>query len=334
VQYVVGVDGGGTKTAAAVVAEDLSVASKMTTGPSNGRSVGMEAASANIAEAIAQALRAAATTLGQVSAICLCLAGFDTELDLPVPEQAMRTLGYHGPLIVENDVVGAWAGATEVRPGVVVIAGTGATALGMNDQGDFWRTDGWDYLLGDAGSGFAIGHAGIQMAMRALDGRLAPTRLAHKLSEAYGVQNAGEMRHLVDATHFGKFEIARFATAVTTAAQEGDVVAQAILAQAGTDLGESATAIIRRLGMQGARFGVSTVGGVFTAATWVLPPFQRALALAAPGATLQPATHPPEVGAALLAWHRLQQNDLGSWTLGTGRRRIWRSLSIEEATPR
>jgi N-acetylglucosamine kinase-like BadF-type ATPase len=334
VQYVVGVDGGGTKTAAAVVAEDLSVASKVTTGPSNGRSVGMEAASANIAEAIAQALGTAATTLDQVSAICLCLAGFDTELDLPVPEQAMRTLGYHGPLIVENDVVGAWAGATEVRPGVVVIAGTGATALGMNEHGDFWRTDGWDYLLGDAGSGFAIGHSGIQMAMRALDGRIAPTRLVHKLSEAYGVQNAGEMRHLVDATHFGKFEIARFATAVTTAAQEGDAVAQAILAQAGTDLGESATAIIRRLGMQGARFGVSTVGGVFTDATWVLPPFRRALALAAPGATLQPAAHPPEVGAALLAWHRLRQNDLGSWTLGTGRRRIWRSVSVEEATPR
>ena len=333
-QYVVGVDGGGTKTAAAVVAEDLSVASKVTTGPSNGRSVGTEAASTNIADAITHALGAASSSLDQVSAICLCLAGFDTELDLPVPQQAMRTLGYHGPLIVENDVVGAWAGATEVRPGVVVIAGTGATALGMNEYGDFWRTDGWDYLLGDAGSGFAVGHAGIQMAMRALDGRLAPTRLAHKLGEAYGVQNAGEMRHLVDASHFGKFEIAKFAAYVTTAAEEGDVVARAILTQAGTDLGESATAIIQRLGMQGARFSISTVGGVFKAATWVMPPFQQAIALVAPGATLQPAAHPPEVGAALLAWHRLQQNDLGSWTLGTGRRRIWRSLSIEEATPR
>jgi glucosamine kinase len=334
VQYVVGVDGGGTKTAAAVVAEDLSVAAKAITGPSNGRSVGTEAASANIADAITQALGAAAITLDQVSAICLCLAGFDTELDLPVPEQAMRTLGYRGPAIIENDVLGAWAGATQVRPGVVVIAGTGATALGMNEQGDFWRTDGWDYLLGDAGSGFAIGHAGIQMAMRALDGRLAPTRLVRHLSEAYGVQNASEMRHLVDASRFGKFEIAKFATQVATAAEEGDAVAQAILTQAGMDLGESASAIIRRLGMQGARFGVSTVGGVFKSATWVLPPFQRALAQVAPGAVLQPAAHPPEVGAAALAWYRLKQNDLGSWTLGTGRRRIWRSLSVEEATPR
>jgi glucosamine kinase len=334
VQYVVGVDGGGTKTAAAVVAEDLSVAAKAITGPSNGRSVGTEAASVNIADAITQALATAATSLDQVSAICLCLAGFDTELDLPVPEQATRTLGYHGPVIIENDVLGAWAGATAVRPGVVVIAGTGATALGMNEQGDFWRTDGWDYLLGDAGSGFAVGHAGIQMAMRALDGRIAPTRLAHHLSEAYGVQNANEMRHLVDASRFGKFEIAKFATQVATAAEEGDAVAQAILTQAGTDLGESARAIIRRLGMQSATFGISTVGGVFKSATWVLPPFRRAIAEAAPGATLRPAAHPPEVGAAALAWYRLKQNDLGSWTLGTGRRRIWRSLSIEEATPR
>jgi N-acetylglucosamine kinase-like BadF-type ATPase len=334
VQYVVGVDGGGTKTAAAVVAEDLSVASARTTGPSNGRSVGTDAASANIAEAIKQALDAAAATLDQVSAICLCLAGFDTELDLPVPQQAMRTLGYQGPAIFENDVVGAWAGAIGVRPGVVVIAGTGATALGMNEQGDLWRTDGWDYLLGDAGSGFNIGHAGIQMAMRALDGRLAPTRLAQKLGEAYGVQNAGEMRHLVDAGRFGKFEIARFATYVAAAADEGDLIARAILAQAGTDLGESATAIIRRLGMQGARFAISTVGGVFKSSAWVLPPFHQAIALMAPGASFQPAAHPPEVGAAALGWYRLTQGDLGSWTLGTGRRRIWRSLSVEEATPR
>ena len=108
-KYVVGVDGGGTKTTAAVVGTDLGLVSSATTGPANGRSVGMEIASANIADAISGALRSAGTSLTDISIICTCLAGFDTDLDLPIPQGAMRALGYNGPCIMENDVVGAWA---------------------------------------------------------------------------------------------------------------------------------------------------------------------------------------------------------------------------------
>ena len=110
-RYVVGVDGGGTKTTAAVVSEQLGPVGSATTGPANHRSVGIEAAGMNIAEAIAGALRAAAVSLSDVAAICLCLAGFDTDLDLPVPHRAVRILGYDGVALFENDVVGAWAGA-------------------------------------------------------------------------------------------------------------------------------------------------------------------------------------------------------------------------------
>ena len=108
-RIVVGVDGGGTKTAAAVVGDDLGVIGSGVAGPSNYRSVGVEASGANIAEAITSALTAARATLDSLDAICLCLAGFDTELDLPVPQRAIALLGFQGPTIFENDVVGAWA---------------------------------------------------------------------------------------------------------------------------------------------------------------------------------------------------------------------------------
>jgi N-acetylglucosamine kinase-like BadF-type ATPase len=329
-RYVVGVDGGGTKTTAAVVGADLGKVGEATTGPSNGRSVGTDTASANIAEAIGAALRNSDVALADVGVICMCLAGFDTDLDVPVPRGAMRVLGYQGPAIMENDVVGAWAGATEVNPGIVVVAGTGATALGMNARGELWRTDGWDYILGDAGSGFAIGQSGIRAAMQALDGRAAPTRLVRELADAYGVHNAEEMRRLVDSTHFGKFEIARFATHVAACADDGDVAAQAILQQAGHDLAADALAIIRLLGMSGDAFPVATVGGVFKSVSWVIPPFQQAIARVAPQASFRAPLHPPEVGAAILALRRATTGDHGSWTLGTGQRRIRRSLSIDE----
>jgi N-acetylglucosamine kinase-like BadF-type ATPase len=256
-RYVVGVDGGGTKTVAAVVSEDRKVVARGTGGPANQRSVGMEPASHNIATAISGALEKAGLQLDDIVGICMCLAGFDTDLDLPVPQRAIRSLQYEGPAIFENDVVGAWAGATEGGPGIVMIAGTGATGLGMNARSEFWRTDGWDTLLGDGGSGYAIGRAAIRAGMRMFDGRNEPTHLVKVLGNVYGVRSAEDMRRLVDSTQFGKFEVAAFAEQVAEAARAGDPAAQAILSQAGRDLGESITAIVRELGMRDDEFPVS-----------------------------------------------------------------------------
>lgn len=329
-EYVIGIDGGGTKTTAAVVGEDLGLVGSATMGPANHRSVGMEAAGANIANAVLAALRTADVPLSAVRAICLCLAGFDTDLDLPVPQRAMRLLDYNGVTIMENDVVGAWSGATEASTGIVIIAGTGSTGLGMNSHGQLWRTDGWDYILGDFGSGYAIGHEAIRTAMKALDGRIAPTLLASALRDAYGVTDAESMRRLVDSTTFGKVEISSFAAYVSRAADAGDAAAQTILAHAGQELGDQAGAIIRQLHMEGDAFPISTVGSVFKSTPWVTEPFRHAITQLAPRATFRPPLHPPEVGAAVLALRRLHDNDTGSWTLGTGSRRIQRSLRIDE----
>ncbi|WIG61656.1 MAG: hypothetical protein OJF49_004404 [Ktedonobacterales bacterium] len=328
-RFVVGVDGGGTKTTAVVVSEDVRVVGGATSGPANSRSVGAEAAAANIASAVSAALVIAGVRLDEVAALCLCLAGLDTDLDLPVPRAAVQALGYTGPAIFENDVVGAWAGATEVGAGLVVIAGTGSTALGMNARGEFWRTDGWDYVLGDSGSAYDIGRSAIRAAMRALDGRAAPTLLTREMGRHYSVADAEGMRRLVDSTEFGKVEMSGFAARVSEAANAGDVTARDILAGAGSDLAQQAIAIIRALGMAGTEFPVATVGSVFKATPWVTEPFTRLISQAAPRAVVRDPVHPPEVGAAILALHRLPEADFGSWSLGMGSRIIHRTLPID-----
>jgi N-acetylglucosamine kinase-like BadF-type ATPase len=329
-RYVVGVDGGGTKTKAAVYGEEIGMVGDAETGPANYRSVGMESASANIAQAISNAARVAGIEVSALAGICMCLAGFDTDLDLPVPQSAMRQLSFHGPAIMENDVVGAWAGATEAKPGLVVIAGTGATGLGMNTRGDLWRTDGWDYLLGDDGSGYDIGRAGIRTAMHMLDGRERPTALVHILSQVFGVSDGESMRRLWDSTPFGKFEVAGFARHVADAAVQGDPAAQQILRNAGQALGKSGAAIIRMLEMTGESFVVSTVGSVFKNEPWVTEPFRHEISGTAPNATFRAPAHPPEAGAAILTLRRLDEDDLSSWTLGGGKRHIRRSLHVDD----
>jgi N-acetylglucosamine kinase-like BadF-type ATPase len=329
-RFVVGIDGGGTKTTAAVVSEDSALVATATSGPSNRRSVGMEPASANIAEAVTEALQKAGVALERLAGVCMCLAGFDTDLDLSVPQRALRILDFDGPAIFENDVVGAWAGATEVNPGIVAIGGTGATALGMNARGEFWRTDGWDTLLGDEGSGYAVGLAAIRAAMRMLDGRIPPTQIVKALGHAFSVQTAEDMRRLVDSTPFGKYEVASFARHVSEAAAAGDPVARDILRHAGEALAENVAAIVRELGMRDEPFPLSTVGSVIRDEPWVTEPFEAAVKAIAPLATIRAPLHPPEIGAALLCFKRLADDDLGSWTLGSGKRDIRRSMRIDE----
>jgi len=329
-RYVVGLDGGGTKTKAAVYSEEAGVVGEAETGPANYRSFGVEkdAASANIALAISEAANKAGVEVQTLAGICMCIAGFDTDLDLPVPQEALSKLHYRGPAIMENDVVGAWAGATEAKPGLVVIAGTGATALGMNARGDLWRTDGWDYLLGDDGSGYDIGRAGIRAAMRMLDGRERPTLLVRILGEVFDVTDGESMRRLWDSTDFGKLKVSSFAMHVARAATQGDPAAQTILHKAGQALGESAAAIIQMLDMTAESFVVSTVGSVFKNEPWVTKPFRQKITAAAPKASFRNPARPPEVGAAILMLLRLDEDDVGSWTLGGGKRRIRRSLRI------
>ena len=249
-RYVVGVDGGGTKTTAVVAAEDLRVMARTVIGSTNPRSVGQEVASANLASVIAESLEAARLPLEAVVGIGLCLAGFDTDLDLAVPNRALQLLDYSGVAVLENDVVGAWAGATQMQPGIVVISGTGSTALGMNQHGQLRRTDGWDYILGDVGSGYDIGRSGIRLAIKSLDGRAAPTLLTEALKITYNVESAEDMRRLVDSRPFGKMETARFAQAVTQVADAGDAAGRAILTQAARDLAEQALAVAYSLRME------------------------------------------------------------------------------------
>ena len=69
------------------------------------------------------------------------------------------------------DYEAAYWGASGGEPGVVVIAGTGSVAFGRNAQGETRKAGGLGYVLGDAGSGFALGRAALEIALKNLQSR-------------------------------------------------------------------------------------------------------------------------------------------------------------------
>jgi len=180
-RFVIGVDGGGTKTEAVVMDEAHRVRGRGVGPSSNYHDVGSEAAEAALHEAIDQALADARVSPEAVAGICLCMAGVDRPADRALVSELARRIHPFPRVLVHNDAVAALAAGTGRLLGVVVIAGTGTIAYGVDRHGRTARAAGWGALLADYGSGFWIGLEALHAVVRAADGRGQPTMLVERM---------------------------------------------------------------------------------------------------------------------------------------------------------
>ncbi len=200
---------------------------------------------------------------------------------------------------IATDGLTALLGALGPRDGVVVAAGTGTACLGRH--GDrYAKVDGWGSLLSDAGSGFAIGRAGLDAALRAYDGRDGGSeRLMSAARRRYGTIE--RMAERIYAEPVPTRAVAAFAADVATEAAAGDEWRAGILHDAARELAISACAAAARLFEPGEPVLVSYAGNVFQASDLVIGPFTRELEERRPGTSVVAPEGDPLAGAVLLA---------------------------------
>jgi N-acetylglucosamine kinase-like BadF-type ATPase len=177
-----------------------------------------------------------------------------------------------------GDMVTSHAGALGGEPGVVVAAGTGTVVLGIAADGSAHRADGLGYMLGDDGSGFAIGREGIRAALRAREARGPETALLDAAMSFFG--GLDDLAHRVYSSTTPVRDLAAFTPEVATVARAGDEVAGAIWRDAVAHLVSSTAAVVRRAFPAAAPGSValSHAGRLFEAADLVLEPFKESIA--------------------------------------------------------
>jgi len=126
---------------------------------------------------------------------------------------------------VVHDAAIALDAAFGAGSGLVIIAGTGSVVLGRTRKGTTRRAGGWGYLLGDAGSGYAVGRAGLRAVAEAFDGG-ADTTLRTRVHEQYDIDGREALIHRV---YQDDLPLQSVAPLVIEAAAEGDPVAADIL---------------------------------------------------------------------------------------------------------
>lgn len=141
---------------------------------------------------------------------------------------------FRSPTLVVEDVYLAHAGAL-TGTGTVLCVGTGTNVLAVGAAGGHRSLDGWGPILGDRGSGYAIGLAGLRAAAAALDGADRRTSLMEEFPSAVGGTDLSSLQAFYRDPQIGA-RVSSFARVVVAAASARDEVAQAICEAAVDDL--------------------------------------------------------------------------------------------------
>ncbi|HEY3865404.1 MAG TPA: BadF/BadG/BcrA/BcrD ATPase family protein [Solirubrobacteraceae bacterium] len=305
-RYVLGIDGGATKTLAALLDLEQGTLHLGQAGPSNEDAVGTRRAVEALLEAADAAIARAGIEGERLDAEVIALAGTDTDA-VARNVRAARSEDW----LVVNDVVAAWATATGAQPGVGVISGTGSNVFGVGFDGRAWRAGGWGHQLGDEGSGYWFGVESIKAALHDREASGPETALSGAAVEFFGVATVEALAALVYAKPLSKGEIAAFAIETAKLAAAGDAVACEIYRRGASLLGEQVAAVIRRTGLadaaragdrDGARgFPVGLIGSAYKAGAVFVEPLTRTVHELAPDARVAVVEMAPVGGSLLLA---------------------------------
>jgi N-acetylglucosamine kinase-like BadF-type ATPase len=202
------------------------------------------------------------------------------EVDAPLDVVSLGVSGLTGPdadaqhllamlgalgtrqVLLTHDSVTSFLGSLGDRRGAVIAAGTGVVTLGVGAT-SVARVDGWGNIMGDAGSAYWIGREALEAAMRAHDGREAPTALTEVVRERWpNIEDAYiDLQSDPDRVRV----VASFAESVTALAGT-DAAAAQISLHAARELSRSVIAALEKVADPldpDADEYVSAVGGVF-----------------------------------------------------------------------
>ncbi len=275
---VLGIDGGGTRTRASIVAGER-VLAFAENGSIKRLRVGAEVAEGNLRELLKDVFAQAG-----VSGVKAASAGV-ASATMPGVSEWIKTVfndfGVERSEVVGDEVI-ALDGAFKGGPGILQIAGTGSNCIGRAPDGGRESAGGWSSRLGDEGSGYWIGLHAVRRALNAYD-REEPTRVLETVGRIWGTRTPEELVNLGDSTPGPDF--AALAPAISQLAEEGDPVAAGVLQQAAADLVESVLLVREKLWRKHkltAEIPVAWIGSVIGKARLVREPFFAGLRAAAP----------------------------------------------------
>jgi len=298
VERILGVEGGGTKTAWVLVeavasggaGTEFRILDQGKLPPSNLRLTTPERLREIFAELPKQIDRAG-----------VFLAGCGTEEDRRSLALICRDIWPNAKIVTGSDRDSGLAAALDHGDGIVVNAGSGSSVTGR--RGDrIERAGGWGHILGDTGGGYFLSIEALHMILREYDLHRGEMQFTAKILHAISLNNLDELVRWAQTAD--KMEIAMLAPVVFGAAAAGDTRVNEIVEEGARVLCEYTEAVASRLHLLAPK--VALTGGLFHRDSIYTHAFRRRLKKNLPDARVTVSERPPELGAA---WLAAEKND-------------------------
>lgn len=229
--YIIGIDGGGTKTHFLLTKLDGTIINECYGGPSNFLVAGIEKVCTILQQNIFSCIAKSAVRIEEINIILLGTTGAGRRVDAEsleigfinyLSKQNIKLKSFR----VESDARIALEGAFSGKPGSILIAGTGSIMFGKDAKGNIHRVGGFGRYLGDEGSGYSIGKKGLAAAAKQFDERGNKTLISELLEEKFRINSSEK---LISEVYKNNFDIAAAAPLVLEAAEKNDEIALKII---------------------------------------------------------------------------------------------------------
>jgi len=301
---VLGIDAGGTKTVFSLCNQKGEVLCTLLRPSSALPQIGEEAQRELLREGMLATLAEAGLSpqepFEDLSAVCF---GAPCWGESKIGDEAMRrSMGRicgNVPWLICNDAQVAWAGSFALRPGINIVAGTGAMAFGVDASGEMARCGGWGEHFADEGSGYWLGKRMLSLFCKEADGRLPKAALYPLVREHFYLSDDYDITEAVlnDWLPY-RSKVAGLQMLLLEAARRGDGNAIDCYCEAGREIAMNVKGILEKLDFS-AGAEVSYSGGIFKVGAWVMDSFRQALRDY--GCKLVHPLAPPWVGALMTA---------------------------------
>lgn len=247
--YVIGIDGGGTKTETVLCDSQGGILGYRLAGSSNHQIVGLDRAIETIRVSVQAVLEMANVGMEQIAHVYIGIAGADSEAD---KEMLLRSMSsFLDPLktTVTNDCWIALSVASEERWGAISVCGTGNNACIRDQEGHEYALRGLQYEYGNLGGGNQLAKEALHHAFKADEGTGRATRLLTEIPKVLGFSDMDALCYAMYNEHFTDYFKSDVVRCVFLLANEGDQVCQDILIEMGSKCGDMLGRFIRRVGL-------------------------------------------------------------------------------------
>jgi N-acetylglucosamine kinase-like BadF-type ATPase len=292
VNYFLGIDGGGTKTTAAVCNENGEILCRATGKTLNFYSVGMESCRENLQNLMTEIENSCG--VNSFKAVVIGCSAIDSKADDRTVEALCGGIINSPKIYMDSD---AYVALKAAKDGCVAICGTGSMAIGERCSGEIVVTGGWGHIIGDEGSAYSISISAFKKCCEFADNNIS-SPLLERAKAFFKVDDFRKAIDYIYSFNTTKAEIAKFSAEVDALARENCPQAAEIIREEAVKYSKTVASLLSQLDDCKTLY---LYGGVFKNSSLFREEFSKSIVNSFPNITIKLLTISAEEGALRVA---------------------------------